>query len=193
MEPFDLITERLILNQPHVEDIDDIAYYCADTAFEKYMATPWPYEREHAAEFVTGYVPDGWQSNKEWTWAIRERSAQVDNHNRAPLLGVVGVRLQTGMVGFWLGAKHRGRSYTAEALRTVVEAVFERTELETVKWECFVGNIASARVAEKVGFRYTGEALGTIPARDGSLKPSWTGEIDRNEPHVEKPGWLVTR
>lgn len=182
MEPFALQTRRFVLDQPAVADVDDIATYCADPVFEPFMTTPWPYEREDAVGFVGAFVPGGWASDAEWTWAIRDAAG-------APLLGVIGVRLGSGMVGFWLGAPHRGRGVMPEALGAVVDAVFARTDLPAVRWECVVGNTASARVAHKSGFSYTGEGPGLIPGRDGEPVTVWEGRLARGDARAPKEGW----
>ncbi|WP_052226620.1 GNAT family N-acetyltransferase [Microbacterium mangrovi] len=175
MEPFSLRTERFLLDQPVASDVDDIAVYCTDPVFESFMVTPWPYERKHAVFFVDEFAPGGWERGVEWTWAIREDAG-------SPLLGVVGIRLGTGMVGYWLGAPHRGRGVMPEALAAVVDAVFERTDRDDVRWECVAGNQASMRVAQKVGFELTGSGTGTIPARDGTPIDAWTGILTRPAP-----------
>ncbi|MBT8796521.1 GNAT family N-acetyltransferase [Microbacterium flavum] len=182
MSPFPLPTERLMLDQPTDADVDTIAGFCTDPVFERFMVTPWPYEREHAVGFVDEYVPAGWAQDTEWTWAIRA-------HDSAPLLGVLSVRKAGGMVGYWLGAPHRGHGILPEALGAVIDAVFARTELDRVRWECTVGNLASMRVAQKCGFRFTGEHTGRIPARDGSPILAWNGELLRTDDRTPKPGW----
>ncbi len=184
MDPFRLTTDRLVLDQPTDADVDDIAAYCVDPVFERFMVTPWPYRREHAVGFVSEYVPQGWARDDEWTWAIREQSGGA-------LLGVVGVRLGGGMVGYWLGAPHRGRGILPEALTAAVDAVFARTALDRVRWECTVGNVASLRVAQKCGFRFTGEHAGLIAGRDGSPIIAWNGELLRADDRAPKPGWPV--
>lgn len=141
MDAFPLETARLTLDQPTAADVDDIARFCAEPVFDRFMVTPWPYERQHAVGFIEEYVPNGWAQNTEWTWAIRE-------HGAADLLGVISVRLDGGMVGYWLGALYRGRGILPEALETVVDAVFARTELDRVRWECTRGNVASLGRAE---------------------------------------------
>ncbi|WP_227497098.1 GNAT family N-acetyltransferase [Planctomonas psychrotolerans] len=182
MQPFPLRTERFILDQPSVDDVDDIASYCSDPVFEMFVVTPWPYERQHAEYFVNEHVPGGWAQDDEWTWAIRDGSGQ-------PLLGVICIRVDSGMVGFWLGAPHRGRGIMPEALTAVIDATFDRTERTDVLWECVVGNHASLRVAEKVGYRYTGQRDGMTLGRDGASTPSWTGRLGRDDTRAPQPGW----
>ncbi|WP_382304472.1 GNAT family N-acetyltransferase [Herbiconiux sp. UC225_62] len=181
---FSLTTARLTLDQPVEGDVDLIASYCSDPVFEAFMTTPWPYERKHAEYFVRSFVPDGWSRSVEWTWAIREGGGQ-------DILGAIGVRMNSGMVGYWLGAPHRGHGIMPEALRAVVDAVFERSDRADLRWECVVGNTASSRVAEKVGFRFTGETVGMIAGRDGSLQRSWTARLDRHDDRSARPVWPV--
>lgn len=182
MTPFSLRTARLVLNQPTLADVDDIARYCADPVFEHYMTTPWPYTRDDAVGFIGGYVADGWAEDREWTWAIRDSDA-------GPLRGVIGVRVPWGMVGYWLGAEHRGRGLMPEALDAVIDATFARTAIDEVLWECVLGNVASMRVAQKSGFRYTGAQPGQVRGRDGGQSASWTGALGRDDDRSPKPGW----
>ena len=182
MEPFVLRTERLVLDQPAASDVDDITAYCTDPVFEGFMTTPWPYERAHAEYFVNDYVRTGWESGREWTWAIREGE-------RMSLLGVVGIRLHSGMLGYWLGAPHRGRGIMPEAVTAVIDAVFAQTERDEIGWECVVGNDASREVARKVGFTYTGRRPGAIPSRDGGPIESWHGVLRRSDSRNPKAGW----
>lgn len=186
MEPFVLRTARFVLDQPRDADIDNITRYCSDPVFERFMTIPWPYARADAVFFVDQYVPTGWTEGVEWTWAIRESEG-------APLLGVIGLRLETAMVGFWLGGAHRGRGVMPEALAAVVDAVFSRTHVDAVHWECVVGNTASLRVAQKCGFTFTGTGPGQVRSRTGEQSTSWTGALHRDDDRAPKDGWPVLR
>lgn len=182
MEPFVLRTARLTLDQPVSADIDDIERYCSDPVFERFLTIPWPYRRADAVSFVDQYVTAGWADDHEWTWAIR-------GGDGGPLRGVIGVRRDIGMVGFWLGGEHRGRGILPEALTAVVDAVFARTDLEHVQWECVVGNTSSLRVAQKCGFRFTGVRPGQVRSRTGEQSTSWTAVLGRDDDRAPKPGW----
>ena len=71
MRSVTLRSARLVLDQPGERDVDTIARYCTDPLFERYLTTPWPYERRHAEGFVREFVPSGWESGDECTWALR--------------------------------------------------------------------------------------------------------------------------
>ncbi|MDQ4138057.1 MAG: GNAT family N-acetyltransferase [Actinomycetota bacterium] len=176
-----LRTERLVLDQPTERDVPLITEYCQDPLFERYMATPWPYEERHARSLVTEAVPSEWAADRSFTWAIRLAAG-------GPLIGMIGHRSALADVGFWLGAPHRGHGYMTEAVGAVVDWVFDRGA-ELVAWECVVGNLASASVARKAGFRFLGEGPAHVTGRDGSRPASWHGELRPGEAREPKPGW----
>jgi RimJ/RimL family protein N-acetyltransferase len=181
MIPVVLRTERLVLDQPTESDIPLITEYCQDPLFERYLTTPWPYTQEHARGFVTEYVRKGWSDGSEATWALRLPEDGL-------LLGVVGHRTAGREVGFWLGDPHRGKGYMPEAVHAVLDWVFQRGA-GSVEWECIVGNTASASVARKCGFRYTGEGPARHPGRNGAHPLAWHGELKADEDRSLKPGW----
>jgi RimJ/RimL family protein N-acetyltransferase len=181
MIPVMLRTERLVLDQPADRDAPLITEYCQDPLFEHYLTTPWPYEERHSRGFVTEHVPEGWANESEFTWAIRaERSA--------PLLGVVSHRTARSDIGFWLGAPHRGHGFMPEAVNAVLDWAFARGA-GRIEWECIAGNTASATVARKCGFRFTGAAPGSHPGRDGEHPLAWHGGLAAGEDRTEKDGW----
>ena len=99
------------------------------------------------------------------------------------------MRLEGGMVGYWLGSPYRGRGILPESLEAVIDTTFARTDVDRMRWECTVGNVASMRVAQKCGFRFTGEQTGRIPNRDGSPIQCWAGELPRTDDRTPKEGW----
>lgn len=179
MEPVALTTRRLVLDLPKPDDVDLVAEYCQDPVFERFMTLPWPYRRRDAEFFVTEFVPKAWATNVECTWALRYGGQ---------FAGVIGYRPSTGSIGFWLGAPHRGRGLMPEAVSAVADWAFEHGAAE-LRWECVLGNRASAATARKAGFRYTGQRPATIPMRDGSLPEAWHGVLLRDDDRTEKEGW----
>ncbi len=182
MEPFSIHTKRLVLNLPRSEDVPDIVTYCADPIFERFMSTPWPYELHHAESFIEDVVPALWADDKEWNWAIRTRTD-------GPILGMIGMRLRSQMIGYWIGAPHRGQKFMSEAGAAVLDTIFERTDLSEVLWECVQGNVASARVAQQLGFEYTGEVVSLQPNRIGDAVPTWTARRSRTAAQAPAPAW----
>ncbi|MDQ1572399.1 MAG: hypothetical protein QOF79_3073 [Actinomycetota bacterium] len=179
MDPAALTTARLVLDQPTLADADLIAEYCQDPVFEHFMTTPWPYTRPDAVGFIEEYVPGGWATGREYTWAIRTEGR---------FLGVIGYRIAGRDIGFWLGEPHRGNGYMPEATATVVDWLFG-LGTPGVRWECVVGNLSSLAVARKAGFRFTGEREATVRDRDGGHPLAWHGELSPDDSREPKPGW----
>jgi len=169
MIPVRLTTERLVLDQPVAADRELIAEFCRDPLFEKYMTLPWPYELKHADYFIDKVAPGGWDTDSEYTWAIR---------HDGQFLGAIGYRSTGKDFGYWLGAPHRGKGYMTEAARAMLDWLFERGE-QVVLWECVVGNTASAAIAQRLGFAYTGTGPTQLVFRDGSHPMAWHGELRR--------------
>lgn len=177
MLPVEIRTARLLLDLPVPADADDVTRFCQDPLFQRYLTTPWPYTRAHAESFLTTYVPSGWASASELTWAIRAEHG-------GPLLGVVSVRETQNEIGFWVGSEHRGHGLMGEAAAAVCDWVLAGgiDGASTVFWRAVEGNTASAKVARSAGFRRIEPADATVPTRDGGTLPAWYGvreaEID---------------
>jgi RimJ/RimL family protein N-acetyltransferase len=173
-------TARLVLDPPTDADVQAIFEYCQDPELQAYTAVPSPYRRSDAEEFVHRMVPAGWADGSEETFAIRTPDGA--------LVGMIGCREELQDVGFWVGAPHRGRGHLGEALAAVLDRRFAAGQ-PAVHWECRVGNLASARVARRAGFHYTGQAPARVRSRDGSTPDSWHGVLRRDDPREPQPGW----
>jgi RimJ/RimL family protein N-acetyltransferase len=171
MQPVILHTPRLVLDLPEARDADLVTQYCQDPLFERYLVTPWPYERRHALAFLNEHVPARWADGTEATWALRTAPG-------GPMLGVVCVRFARPDVGYWLGAPNRGQGFMAEAVRAVAEWTLGRggSAADHVEWGSALGNLDSARVARSAGFRYTGTRPSIVVDRDGRSFRAWHGE-----------------
>ena len=181
MTAVELRSPKLVLNSPTVADIDAVFEYCQDPVFERFMTLPWPYRRSDAEYFVNQHVLRGWETDTEYTWALRR-------HNNGPLLGVVGYRAERADLGFWLGAPHRGQGLMPEAVSAVADWLFGRG-LSALNWECVVGNFASLSVARKAGFTFVGERASLIADRTGAYPQAWHGTLLSEDLRDPKPGW----
>lgn len=59
-------------------------------------------------------------------------------------------------LGYWIGRSHRGRGYATAAARRMVSHAFDRLGLALVYACCPTVNRESARVVEKLSFRFVG-------------------------------------
>ena len=152
MLPVTLRTARLVLSVPTEDDIDPITEGAQDPEVPRWTTLPSPYARADAADFVTK-AAEWWDAETELTWAIHADRRWVG------MLGLHRVeRGESAEIGYWVAAPARGRGYLTEAARAVIDFAFdpEALDLKRVAWRAVVGNVASARTARTLGFRYEG-------------------------------------
>jgi ribosomal-protein-alanine N-acetyltransferase len=65
---------------------------------------------------------------------------------------------QSGVLGYWMGARYAGQGYMSAAVRAVVGHAFDTLRLNRVEAACLPHNAASIRLLEKVGFTREGYA-----------------------------------
>ncbi len=63
---------------------------------------------------------------------------------------------RTMELGYWVAEPFWGQGIAAEASRAVVRLAFQECGPERMQARVIVGNVASSRVLEKLGFRYEG-------------------------------------
>lgn len=188
MEPVTLTTERFVLSAPRASDADAVFAACQDADVQRYTTVPVPYQRGHAVGFVNQFVPDSWTNDSEYVFGIRETAD-------APLIGVVSWQRERGYVGYWLDAAHRGRGAMTEALQTLVDWVFTH-DVDELRWEALAGNVGSAVVAQRVGFRWDGVGparYAGLSGRAGEAPTGWHAVLQRAELGTVEPreAWPV--
>lgn len=149
-----LETERLILRP--IEESDALALFPIindpDVA-SGLLTMPHPYPED-------GLVP--------WIRKAQEAMGRKEQYHMVIVLKEPGLPMgvcslsdlswehANAELGYWLGKKYWGRGYMTEAVTGIVRFGFEELGLERIYACCFANNPASARVLEKVGFRYEG-------------------------------------
>jgi RimJ/RimL family protein N-acetyltransferase len=169
MQQFTLTSERLTLDALTSADVELMWAYCQDPLFEHTLTIPWPYAKSDAEFFINELVPQWWDADDEYTWAIRETG-------KPQLLGVVGFRIYNDTVGYWMGEPHRGKGFIKEAVAEVARWVFSTGRPE-MRWEAVVGNDPSAAIAKSLGFVYTGIEPSSSEYRDGAHPLSWQATL----------------
>ncbi len=74
----------------------------------------------------------------------------LDNIRRGPV--------QSGTLGYWIGAPHARQGYMREAILATVHHAFHAMDLSRIEAACLPENLASRGVLEKCGFKYEGVA-----------------------------------
>lgn len=142
---------------------------CQDKEIQRWTTVPSPYPRGAADQFVEEYTPPAWREVADGRFSSQKAGTElvwgVRVGGDSPLTGLWGSlglkRHGNGAVeiGWWLGAAVRGRGIMRAAVEKVVEAAFDPAfviRASVVQWFALVGNVPSAAIAQRTGFRFTG-------------------------------------
>ncbi len=152
MGPFPIETDRLLLREFRLEDHPAIHAYASDR--EVTLHTSWgPNDFE-----TTRTVLRLWLSEQE-QWPRNSIPLGIELRSEGNLIGSTGfssIEEGTGVFGFVLHKHYWGFGIATEAAQAVVRFGFEQLGLHRVVAECFVEQVASARIFEKLGMRREG-------------------------------------
>ena len=126
---------------------------------------PRPYTEEHAREFLQREA-DKWDAGTSYNFAV-----SVDGR----AVGSMAVRVnpfKTGHIGYWTAPDARGRGVTTRALRLACRWSLEELQLGRLELITDPDNVASQRVAEKVGFTREGVLRSHLLHPDGRRRDS---------------------
>ena len=106
---------------------------------------------QRAAEFMQR-AQAGWLDWTNWEWVI------VFEGDAAGTIGLnrYDAMWRTCNLGYWIRSDLAGRGFATEAGRAVVHFAFDEVELNRVELVADTANVASQRVAEKLGFQFEG-------------------------------------
>ncbi|TCC45926.1 N-acetyltransferase [Kribbella capetownensis] len=179
-EDVPVLTDGVVTLRAHTaDDIDSVYQMCQDPVMQRWTTIPVPYLREHAVNFLTELIPDGWREGTMWAWAIEydgRYAGTIDLRD-----GEGGV----GEVGFGVTPEVRGAGVMTRALKLTVRHAFDVLGWDRVIWRAFTGNWASRRVAWKAGFHGVVVVPGGGRSR-GVRENEWIASVGRDdalEPH----------
>ncbi|WP_026930736.1 GNAT family N-acetyltransferase [Glycomyces tenuis] len=160
----------LRLRRLEEKDLDDLAASCADAETQRWVNLPSPYRREHA---------EGWLKRTRGTWDRGETVLYVLADAEDRYCGSVELTLGApgeAELGYFCSPWARGRGWTTAAAQRLCRLGFEELALERIDWRAVVGNEASRRVAEKVGFAIEGTKRQFLHG-PGERLDSWIGSL----------------
>lgn len=147
-EPFE--AEGLELRLPTEDDVGTITALCQDEDIREFTMVPSPYRTEDARSFV------------EMAARAREEDGGVHLLVEADgeVVGAVGMgihaRDRRGVVGYWVGADHRGQGVATRATRALCRWAFDTLDLEHIMLDAAVSNVGSNAIARRLGFTLEG-------------------------------------
>lgn len=179
MDAAEITAGALHLRVPQLGEVEQIAAACNDPEIARWTRVPSPYGRRDAVAFVHRSLDD-WHADRAATFAVLDATT-------AGLLG--SVRLDFGpaydpdapggpaaSVGYWIAAHARRAGVGRRAVASLCRWGFGFLDLQRIGWTAAVGNDASRRLAEAVGFTVEGVARSGLVLGDRRVD-AWTGSL----------------
>ncbi|WP_405066248.1 GNAT family N-acetyltransferase [Kribbella sp. NBC_01510] len=168
-----------------VADVGWVFEVSQDPALQQFVQLPSPYLMEHARFFVECLAIEKVASGERAEFLAEDAET-------GERLGRVGLGMNANAsaeVGYWVAPGARGRGVAPLAVRAVCRWAFAQRQLELIEWRAEVGNDASRRVAQKVGFFMEGQLRQRLVHR-GQRVDAWIGSLLKRELEAgsEQPG-----
>lgn len=147
-------TPRLRLRAFRADDLDALCLVFGDTDVMKYISGGKPRPRDETETGLRRTI-EGWHRRGFGLWAVVEKAT-------GSVIGYCGLILLDGTpeieVAYGLAKSSWGKGFASEAARAALRYGFEELKLERVVAVVNPQNIASQRVLEKLGMKYTKDA-----------------------------------
>ena len=153
IEPPTLRDGDLTLRPPLPGDAEAVTAACQDPAIQRWTLVPSPYRREHAEEWLAGAAQRAQAGETVSLLAVGEEGRLAGSFS----LMEIDLDRGYGEIGYWVAAEARGRGVATRATRLLHEWATRELGLRRLEILPHVDNTPSHRVAERCGYRATGE------------------------------------
>lgn len=145
-------TKRLMLRPFRRRDVGPLHEAVAASLDDLQPWLPWVerYDRGVAQRFVRESAA-AWAEGRAFDFTIRAID-DLDRHIGNVSVWPTSQQNRIGEVGYWIRSDETGRGIGAEATKCAMQIGFEEIGLHKVQLRIAVGNVASDRIAEKLGF-----------------------------------------
>jgi RimJ/RimL family protein N-acetyltransferase len=150
-------TPRLELRPFRRRDADAMLEAVLDSIDDLERWLPWVHRRYGRADTMR-FIRDSsqaWVEGRAHDFAIR-RLDDPDRHVGNISVWPTSQRERSGEVGYWVRSDETGDGIATEAAACVAALGFEEMGLHRITLRIAVGNVASERVASKLGFVHEG-------------------------------------
>jgi [ribosomal protein S5]-alanine N-acetyltransferase len=150
LNPFPVLeTERLILRQPAMSDVDEIFKYRGNREFMRFIPHRYATGRSEVEEMISR-VTDMISKAEGMHWAITAKGDDT-------ILGTIGyVRFlkehYRAEIGYSLHTPHQGKGIVHEAMKAAIDYGFNILGLHSIEAVVNSENLPSQKVLERYGF-----------------------------------------
>jgi RimJ/RimL family protein N-acetyltransferase len=161
-----LTDDKLLLRPPLPSDAEQLYEAARESIGEVGRWLPWchaGYVREESEAWIAT-CQKAWQEEESYPFFIFDRATKQ-------LLGGTGINeidklRRRANLGYWIRTSRMGHGAATAAARLVARFGFERLGMQRIEIVAAVGNVASQRVAEKVGAVREGLARNRLRIKD---------------------------
>lgn len=144
-----LETERLKLRQWTLEDVSRVAPIYADADVMRYIGAGLPYSHEQTAQGMAKTI-EQYRKLGYGMWAAEFKDS-------GEIVGQCGLKYWGAFeeieIGYLLAKTYWGQGLAIEAAEAVKDYAFEQLKLDSLIAVIYAENLASIRVAEKLGMQ----------------------------------------
>lgn len=146
------LTDGVIRLRPyHVDDADELYRAVRESLSELQPWMPWCHPDYSIAESRDWLAARAEARSKGTEYDFRISDARTDEYLGGVGLNQIKESYRSANLGYWLKRSATGRGVATHAARLVARFGFEELNLVRIEIVAAVGNLASQRVAEKVG------------------------------------------
>ena len=171
--PIILKTPRLLLRPPVPADAAPLECYLSDRRIaETTAAIPHPYPRGGAMDWIRR-VEQQWTTGAgaNFTICLRESGRIVG------VISLCGESRDDLKAGYWIGVPHWNKGYATEATTAAIDWAFEHLGWDRIIHCIHPDNVASQKLAARLGSRNSGPAPLPEPYQD-SPNEIWTQTVE---------------
>ncbi|MER2237318.1 MAG: GNAT family protein [Psychrobacillus sp.] len=148
-----LETERLILLKITLCDAEDMYTYGSNPEVSKYVTWDQHNTIEDTKEFIH-FILKQYEKKDIAPWGIEYKET-------GQFIGTIDfvqwqIKHDSAEIGYVLSPDYWGQGLTTEAAEALIHFGFNHMDLIRIQARCFVENVGSSRVMEKVGMSYEG-------------------------------------
>lgn len=153
MKTLELTTERLLLNQPHIDDIPRLVEIMKNPVYNQNTTNiPFPYT-ETSGQFWVNLAKEELEAGNAYIFAIRLKDSST-------IIGGIGLGIDKvnnkAEMGYWLDSEHWNKGIVTEAGKAILQFGFDTLHLKKIFASYFTFNKASGKIMQKIGMQQEG-------------------------------------
>ncbi|MFZ0626396.1 MAG: GNAT family protein [Acidimicrobiia bacterium] len=187
-------SDRLILQRLTRRDVSTYDEATRVSLPELNQWLPWArldYETADTSAFIRESI-QAWKEERAWDYSIRLND-DPDRHIGSISLWTVSKLGKIAEFGYWVRSDEQSRGICTEAVEMLLEEAFTSMKYHKVTLRIAVGNVASERVAEKVGFTKEGILREELLIRGNWVDHSLWSLLDREHRAMKRGGARSTK